>query len=293
MVETVAATAQWTEAYLRGEVPYWPGVRGRRVDVDGCAIHYVELGRTDGTPVVLIHKLGGWAADWRHVAELIAADHRVLVVDAPGHGGSTLDKEVTWAHPITESSAMIAQFLDALGIERMHAMGSSLGGVISTQLASEQPDRIVTLALVGVSLTARQSLEQTLANDRAIRDSFTSDWTPLPLAIPEGLSEAEHLLAVEQNASRTQSGRWSRASERGFGLIGIEHRLPHIAAPVLVLNGVNARYRRYEDTARENLRDVRIETLDINGMFPHQEDPVATAALWREFIAAARDSSAS
>ncbi|MGL3149005.1 alpha/beta fold hydrolase [Microbacterium sp. A82] len=289
MSETIQAPDNYAEVYQRGDVPHWPGVRGRRVQVDGGAIHYVELGRAEGTPVMLMHKLGGWAADWRHVAELIATDHRVLVVDAPGHGGSTLDKEVTWAHPITESSAMIGQFLDAIEIERIHAMGSSLGGVISTQLASEQPDRIVTLSLVGVSLTARQSLELTLANDRAVRDLFTSDWTPLPFPIASGLSEQEHRLAVEQNASRVQAGRWARASERGFGLIGIEQRLQHITAPVFLLNGVNARYRRYEETARSMLRDIHIETLDVEGMFPHQEDPEATAARWRGFIADARD----
>jgi len=275
----------YEQSYARGDVPFWSGVRGQQVAVTGGRIHYVELGQPDGVPVMLIHKLGGWAADWRHVADLIASEYRVLVVDAPGHGGSALDKEITWAHPITESSTMVAEFLDALQIQRVHAMGSSLGGVISTQLASEQPDRVETLALVGVSLTARQSLEQTLANDLAVRDSFTVDWTPLPFPLPDGASPEVERLAVEQNASRDQAGRWSRASERGFGLIGIEHRLPLVKAPVLLLNGVNARYRRYEDTAREHLHDVRIETLDIDGMFPHQEMPEVTAARWREFVA--------
>lgn len=280
--------AVFAAAYERGDVPYWPGVQGRRVTVDGGAIHYVELGRPDAPPVMLVHKLGGWVADWRHVAELIAEDHRVLVVDAPGHGGSTLAKEVTWAHPITESSAMLGAFLDALAIDRVHAMGSSLGGVLSTQLASEQPARIATLALVGVSLTARQSLELTLQNDRAVRDSFTADWTPLPFPVDETLTGEARQRAVEQNASRMQAGRWARASERGFGLIGIEQRLPLVEAPVLLVNGVTARYRRYESTALEHLRDVRIETVEVEGMFPHQEAPEQTAALWRDFVGDAR-----
>ncbi|WP_298040553.1 alpha/beta fold hydrolase [uncultured Microbacterium sp.] len=270
-------------AYARGEVPFWTGARGQRVSVSGGTIHYVELGDPAAPPVMLMHKLGGWAADWRAVAERLAVDHRVLVVDAPGHGGSQLHKEITWAHPITASSAMVAEFLDALGIDRLHLMGASLGGVISTQLASEQPERVLTLALVGVSLTGRQSLELTLENDRAVRDMFTDDWTPLPFPVDPGLSGRELATATAQNASRAQVGRWARASERGFGLIGIEQRLEFITAPVLLLNGVSARYRKYEDTARRLLGNVRVETMEIAGMFPHQEDPDETELRWRSF----------
>jgi pimeloyl-ACP methyl ester carboxylesterase len=215
---------------------------------------------------------------------LLADDYRVLVVDMPGHGGSTLNKEETWAHPITESSTALQEFLDVLGIEQAHLMGSSLGGVVSTLLASQTPERVRTLTLVAVSLTAVHTLERTLQNDRAFRDSFTADWFPLPLPIPEDLDDDERARMIEGNASRARAGRWARASERGFGLTGIEQVLPDVLAPTLLVNAIDAAYRRYEDTAMRLLSDVRVETIDVPGMFPHQNAPEQVAALWRTFI---------
>jgi pimeloyl-ACP methyl ester carboxylesterase len=272
------------QTYRSGQVPFWPGVTGRIVPVTGGTMHYVEVGTPTGEPVLLLHKLGGWAADWRHVAELLADEYRVLVVDMPGHGGSTLTKEETWAHPITESSIALREFLDALGLERAHLMGSSLGGVVSTLFASQTPERVRTLSLVAVSLTAVHTLERTLQNDRAFRESFTADWFPLAVPIPADLDDDERARMHEGNASRTRAGRWARASERGFGLTGIEHVLPDVQAPTLLVNAIDAAYRRYEDTAVRLLRDVRVETIDVPGMFPHQNAPDQVAALWRTFV---------
>lgn len=270
--------------YDAGTVPFWAGAAGRTVPVSGGRIHYVELGAPTGEPVLMMHKLGGWAADWRHVAERLAPQYRVLVVDVPGHGGSTLDKEVSWAHPITDSSAAVREFLDALQIERAHFVGNSLGGVVSTMFASQNPARVRTLSLVGVSLTARHTLERTLENDRAVRASFTSDWHPLPLPVAADADPTQRAMSVEGNASRARAGRWARASERGFGLIGIEQVLPDVQAPTLLVNAVDAAYRRYEDTARRLLRSVRIETIDVPGMFPHQNAPEQVVSLWRAFV---------
>jgi pimeloyl-ACP methyl ester carboxylesterase len=279
---------EWEQAYASGEVPFWPGATGHVAPVAGGVIHYVEMGIPTGEPVLLLHKLGGWAADWRHVAEMLADEYRVLVVDMPGHGGSTLTKEETWAHPITESSAALREFLDVLGIERAHLMGSSLGGVVSTLFASQTPDRVRTLSLVAVSLTPVHTLERTLENDRAIRESFTADWFPLPLPIPEDLDEAEAERMREGNASRARAGRWARASERGFGLTGIEHVLPRVTTPTLLINAIDAAYRRYEGTAQRLITNVRVETIDVVGMFPHQNAPDQVATLWRAFVQEAK-----
>jgi pimeloyl-ACP methyl ester carboxylesterase len=276
------------QTYASGQVPCWPGVTGHVVPVAGGTIHYVEMGMPTGEPVLLLHKLGGWAADWRHVAEMLADEYRVLVVDMPGHGGSTLRKEETWAHPITESSTALREFLDVMGIERAHLMGSSLGGVVSTLLSSQTPERVLTLSLVAVSLTPVHTLERTLENDRAFRDSFTADWFPLPLPIPEGIDEPERERMREGNASRARAGRWARASERGFGLTGIEQVLPDVSAPTLLVNAIDAAYRRYEDTAKRLISDVRVETIDVPGMFPHQNAPDQVAALWRSFVQGAK-----
>ncbi len=41
-----------------------------------------------GPPLVLVHGLGGWAGNWRAVASRLVGDHRLIVPELPGHGGS-------------------------------------------------------------------------------------------------------------------------------------------------------------------------------------------------------------
>lgn len=292
-------TAQWrrwadshsaaTVSRRAESVPSWPGVQGRKVRIGNGWVHYVDLGPTDTEVVVLLHKLGGWAADWRHVAEMIAERHRVLVVDVPGHGGSVLEGDPPWAHPPRISARRIGALLDTLGVERFHVMGNSLGGIVGLLVTVADQSRVRSLTLVGVSLTERHSLARTLDIDRAVRQYFGPDWDPLPLrGAATGPATTDHPDVIdEQDSSRICAGRWVRPSERGVGLTGVEHLLPEVTVPVLVINGEHAGYRKYEDAARQLLSDVRIETVDDAGSFPHQERPSEVARLWEQFVSAA------
>ncbi len=278
-----------TETY---EVPFWPGVIGRRIRADDGWVHYVDLGvpgtacSADAPVLILLHKLGGWVADWRHVAETLAGRYRVVAVDLPGHGGSTMDESGPWAHPPSMSAARVLGLLDTLGVGRSHIMGNSLGGIVGLHMAVTAPTRVETLTLVGVSLTERHTLEQTLDTDRAVRHRFGPGWEPRPLgpAAAARAATGDPGILEEQDLSRACAGRWVRPSERGVGLTGVEHLLPEVHVPTLLINGVRAGYRRYEDTARALLRDVRIATVDEAGSFPHQERPAAVAALWEMFV---------
>src|SRR5262249_38251492 len=60
------------------------------VDHDGAAIWYASFGA--GSPVILLHGGLGHSGNWGHqVPALVAAGHRVIVVDSRGHGRSTRD----------------------------------------------------------------------------------------------------------------------------------------------------------------------------------------------------------
>jgi len=274
------------------EVPLWPGVAGRRIRADDGWVHYVDLGGpgtvggADAPMVVLLHKLGGWVADWRHVAEILAARYRVVAVDLPGHGGSTMDESGPWAHPPSVSAVRVLGLLDTLGVGKAHVMGNSLGGIVGLHMAVGAPARVETLTLVGVSLTERHTLEQTLDNDRAVRHHFGPEWQPRPLGAAAAARAAtdDPRIFYEQNLSRACAGRWVRPSERGVGLTGVAHLLPEVSVPTFVVNGVRAGYRRYESVALELVRDVRTATVDEAGSFPHQERPATVALMWERFV---------
>ena len=87
-----------------------------------------------GEPMLLLHGIGGELCVWEPVLERLAASHDVIAVDLPGFGHSPgLSADVT-PTPAALARA-VASFLDELQVDRVHAVGNSLGGWLALELA--------------------------------------------------------------------------------------------------------------------------------------------------------------
>ncbi|MFD9412102.1 alpha/beta fold hydrolase [Streptomyces sp. NPDC059989] len=85
----------------------------------------------DGLPLVLVHGAGRSLADWHATAAALAAGHRVLAVDLPGHGRSP---DISpWTIPTVVQH--IADTLDAHGVPEAVVVGHSLGGLVAVEYA--------------------------------------------------------------------------------------------------------------------------------------------------------------
>ena len=120
----------------------------KTVNVDGVNIHYHEAG--DGPPLVLIHGggpgAGGWSNYNRNI-EPLAKKYRVLTPDLPGFGKSDVKPKGS-SMPEWYATKM-GQFLDALDIKTAHFVGNSLGGMVTTRLAMDRPDKVGRMILMG------------------------------------------------------------------------------------------------------------------------------------------------
>ncbi len=96
-----------------------------------------------GDPLVLIHGLGSARTVWALVTPALAASFDVVAVDLPGHG-STPWIGGTAMDPRSLADSVRAT-LDALGIQRAHLVGNSLGGWVSLELAAGSPDRVASV----------------------------------------------------------------------------------------------------------------------------------------------------
>lgn len=113
-------------------------------NVDGvfCFDSVVDF---DKPTVVLIHGNGDEADTWRHVFLPLAKSFRVLALDLPGFGRS-----VTPLNGNIESlTEAISSFVDQLQLANLHLVGSSMGAVICAVYASQNPNRVSSLTLVG------------------------------------------------------------------------------------------------------------------------------------------------
>jgi pimeloyl-ACP methyl ester carboxylesterase len=122
------------------------GLEERFADVKGVRMRYFVGG--SGSPLVLVHGLGGAAANWMELAPLLARRHRVLVPDLPGHGGSTALPAVAGLEPFAERVAVVAELE---GMLPAPVVGHSLGGMIVLRFALSRPDQVQALVLAGAA----------------------------------------------------------------------------------------------------------------------------------------------
>jgi pimeloyl-ACP methyl ester carboxylesterase len=123
-----------------------PGFEERFAEVRGGRLRC--LARGEGEPLVLVHGLGGAAANWLALAPLLLPGRRLLVPELPGHGGSS---------PLPAAPSLDT-YADRLGTLLEHeeavpapVVGHSLGGAIALRLAIRRPEAVSGLVLAGAA----------------------------------------------------------------------------------------------------------------------------------------------
>jgi pimeloyl-ACP methyl ester carboxylesterase len=121
---------------------------GAIADANGIKTNYLEAGK--GDPVVLIHGSGPGVtsyANWRLVLPALAENFRVLAPDMVGFGFSQRPTNIkygvqTWAD-------QVVGLMDTLELPTAHLVGNSFGGAIALRIATQHPDRVGKLVLMG------------------------------------------------------------------------------------------------------------------------------------------------
>ncbi|MET0311289.1 MAG: alpha/beta hydrolase [Burkholderiaceae bacterium] len=118
----------------------------------GREIHYTEWGERGAPVVVAWHGLARTGRDMDELAQHLAGRYRVICPDTLGRGLSQWSPEPGSEYRLSFYARLAAELFDALGVERAHWVGTSMGGAIGTVCASGlfQPDlkhRIASLVL--------------------------------------------------------------------------------------------------------------------------------------------------
>lgn len=95
------------------------------------------------TPIVFFHGVGSDKSVWRPQLAHFDGRRRALAIDYPGYGDSDFAAGATRA----DYAAAAVAVLDALGLERAHICGLSLGGIVAMEMWAAAPDRCASLVL--------------------------------------------------------------------------------------------------------------------------------------------------
>ncbi len=112
----------------------------------------VERGRPDGRPMLLAHGFGCDQGMWRHVWPAFADDHRVVLFDHVGHGGSDAGAHDPERHGSLRGYAEdVLDIVRELDLRDVVFVGHSVSAMIGALAAAEEPERFAHLVMVGPS----------------------------------------------------------------------------------------------------------------------------------------------
>ena len=112
----------------------------RFVKVGDLDLHYLEWGDVGAPPVVMVHGLTGNAHAFDNLAPHFASRYHVISVDVRGRGDSDWAADGDYSNDAYVAD--LEELRQALGLERLSLVGTSMGGRISLTYAGTYPDRV-------------------------------------------------------------------------------------------------------------------------------------------------------
>jgi len=122
---------------------------GRRFDVGGCAMHYLDEGRVEAPLVLMVHGNPTWSFYYRRLVGTLSPTHRCIVPDHIGMGLSDhppeSQYEYTLARRVDDLEALV-RHLDLC--QSITLVVHDWGGMIGMALASRMPERIARVVVL-------------------------------------------------------------------------------------------------------------------------------------------------
>ncbi len=273
-------------------------MRGRMVQksatVDGRKWPYLEGGDPAKPLLLLVHGFAGDKDNWSMIAPYLTRDYHVIAPDLPGFGEN--ERNTDLAFDVQAQTARLKAFADTLGLVQPHVGGNSMGGWIALRYAIDYPDALASLILVdnaGVNGANESDLQKQAADE---------DYNPLILA---GLEDADRLVGMVVHKKPYIPARlkpvlyadalkYRDQLDTIFWVIAVEgrdhplnDRLGEVKAPTLIIWG---RKDRLLDVSCVPVLEAGIagsqsQIFENIGHVPMIEDPKATAAVMKDFLA--------
>jgi abhydrolase domain-containing protein 6 len=254
---------------------------------------YLEGGPPSKTPLLLVHGFGGDKDNWAMLAPHLTDRYHVIIPDLVGFGDNARADHVPY--DIAAQTARLIDFMNAVGVQKCHIVGNSMGGWIALQAALDHPGRLETLTLV---------------NNAGVIGKEESDLQKLPRTeesplVATSAQDLKRLMAFIAHKPRYIPSRFmdvawqDRAGSRAlhdqiFWTIvedgeqrPLNERLRDVAVPTLIMWGRHDQLIHVSCVAelQAGIAGSEAVIFEDAGHVPMIEKPGATAAVLRRFLA--------
>jgi 2-succinyl-6-hydroxy-2,4-cyclohexadiene-1-carboxylate synthase len=271
----------------------------RDIDVgDELRLHVVSSGK--GEPLLLLHGFTGSSSTWDYFRSMLDSDFRVIAVDLPGHGQSSIPGDPK-RYSLDRLSSDLAKVLDDLQIDRAAVFGYSMGGRAALRFALNEPTHLSFLILEsttpGIDEASRpqRAAADGLLADMIERDgvaAFVAKWERLPLwntqaRMPDAGRRTLH------NQRLANDARGLANSLRGAGSAtdpAVTERLNEIQTPTLILTGeLDTKYIEIGRILESGIPNAEMQIIPDAGHAIHLEQPDAVIDAIRGFLRKGRN----
>jgi 2-hydroxymuconate-semialdehyde hydrolase/2-hydroxy-6-oxo-octa-2,4-dienoate hydrolase len=214
----------------------------RTIDAGGIETSYLEAG--SGETVLMLHGSGpGVSAlsNWQLNIPTLAQRFRVLALDIVGFGATERPEDIVYS--LRTWTDHVWAFMDARGMEKARVIGNSLGGRIALQMATDQPDRIAKMVLMGtpgVGMTPTEGLAALRAYEPshdAMRELLRNYFAVDPAMITDELVQIRYEASIADGAYEAYRAMFFDPRHAGSELGITEDEVRAIATPTLLIHG--------------------------------------------------------
>ena len=252
----------------------------------GVRLRYAYKGDPSGTPVIMLH---GYTDSWfsfSPVLPLLDNKYRVYILDQRGHGDS--DRPMG-GYAMQQFAADVLAFMDAMNLKQATIVGHSMGSFVAQHVASEAPERVSKLVLLGSGTSFRNNTLRELQREiealketASVPETFARDFQvstafhPLP---------AQFLQAVVKESLKMPVHVWREVIAEMLAP-ETEVQLKKIKTPTLILWGDKESIfpRSEQDRLVSGLRNSVFKVYTDTGHALHWEHPERFAKDLQEFL---------
>jgi pimeloyl-ACP methyl ester carboxylesterase len=276
------------------------------IDLHGQLVHVRDEGpRDDSAPLVLVHGTSASLHTWEGWASALRAQRRVISFDLPGFGltGPFSGRYASWTYRGDELARFTLELLDQLKVARFSIAGNSLGGEVAWRVASLAPQRVQRLVLVdaagyelrpdsvpmGFRVAALpfvgplfDALRPRAVVEASVRDVYGDASKVTPQLIDR------YFELTLRDGNRAALRQRLQAQSIDLQTVGDNvARLRALKSPTLVLWGRQDRLipPAMAERFHADIAGSRLILFDRLGHVPQEEDPAATVAALRSFLA--------
>lgn len=267
-------------------------VRTLKTEHESASMHYLESGK--GETLLLIHTAGQSLFTFRSVFYKLAMNYHVIAVDLMGHGCS--DRPDYFDYSAASHAESLISFMDALGIERAHLMGFSMGAGYALETARRCPERVISIVALspggitgGMPLPVRM-MESALFGGIASRLFRVKTVEKLldECLFDHTVIGPHEVYEYYKPASDGEGRRAIRLTVSSFGEKELMASLGEIETPVMVISSDKDRWHSLEqgEAYANALPHSEFTVMRNAGHLLHEEKPDRTVEMVRSFIPA-------